>query len=717
MLTYEARMKNIRDKKIEHTKIKFKHNGYMDLDDNGGIPLPTDFKFEPFSNNINGSFTNELGFSVNLAKLLDAHPVYVDPMEILAGRRAVMLLDYQGGWPGDWPENLYPFDNLKDGQKFYNIIHGIGKNQHYACDFDIGLKLGFRGLLEKIEKYREINGEEKYSFYDAHERVLLAILRLIERHLVEIDCLLVNETRTEIIETLKEMREANSNILTSPPKTMLEVCQWLGWFYLVSWTYNRESSGFKLDQVLYPYYKNDLESGRLTREKAKFIIANFLLLNANYYQLSGTDSEGNDTTNELSFLALDAAHMINSSCNITIRLHEKINKDLFKKGVEYLFKDGNGWPRFSGDKGLMNYTKIRKMTEEHARNRMAVGCNWMALPGLEYPLNDCIKINVAKVFERAYTEMCNGKEYSTEILWNIFLKHLDKSIEITAQGVNFHLENMHKHMPELLGNLLFKNPIEKGEDMSICADFINIGVDGSGLGVVADSFAALQQRIEQEKVLTWEEVNKAIKENYDGIQNERTRLMLNTSERYCQGNTIADLWADKINQTFSKKIIDYKMPNDTVMVPGWFSWADTIALGKEVGATPDGRKNGEPITHGANPNFNFRKDGAATGMSNGIAMVQPGYGNTAPFQLELDPRLSIEEGGIEVVMSLLKGHVDQGGTLINVNILDKNKLIDAHKNPENYPELVVRVTGFTSYFMTLSPEFRELVVKRLVDTI
>ena len=159
------------------------------------------------------------------------------------------------------------------------------------------------------------------------------------------------------------------------------------------------------------------------------------------------------------------------------------------------------------------------------------------------------------------------------------------------------------------------------------------------------------------------------------------------------------------------------MPGKRNLIPGWFSWANTIGLGKSVGATPNGRKSGAPINHGANPNAGFRKDGAATAMSNGIAMVQPGFGNPAPFQLELDPGIGVQDGGAGRVMDLIRGHFEKGGTLINVNIVNKEKILAAHQNPELYPELVVRVTGFTSYFITLSPEFRKLVVDRIIDTI
>ena len=714
-MEYRERMRILREKKIKDTLEKRKQKGYMDLDDNGGVAIPEEFSFSPLSNSSDGGFYGATGFSVNMARLLDAHPTYIDPLEILAGRRMVMLLDYQGGWPGKWPEHLMPYDELKKELEEYDIISGIGSNQHYACDYEMGIALGYKGLIEKIRHYRSVNGEEKYEFYDAHERVLRALMRLIERHIDEISLKITTEEDEEIRENLKEMLQCNKNILEGPPETFLEVCQWLGWFYQASWMYNREGAGMQIDKFLYPFYARDVEKGILDDEKATFILANLLLLNPNYYQLSGPDVDGNDMTNPISFLVLEAAHWLNSSANITIRIHDNIDEKLFRKGVEYLFRDGNGWPRFSGNKGLMNYMKNKNVTREMAVNRIAVGCNWMALPGREYPLNDCVKINVAKIFDKAFHDMMKGEQYSLEILWDKFTFHMRKAVDITAQGVNFHLDHMHKHMPELFGNLLMHNAIEKGEDMTLSAEFIHIGVDGAGIAVVADSFAALEQRIVKERCLKWSDVYSAVVENFTG-KYERTRQILKASEKYCQGKSLGDKWADRINKEFTSQIKSYEMPKGRMMIPGWFSWANTIQLGKSVGATPNGRKAGEPINHGANPNPGFRKDGAATAMSNGIAMVQPGYGNPAPFQLELDPRMGIEDGGIEKVMALIRGHMKQGGTLINVNIVDKEKILAAHDNPELYPELVVRVTGFTSYFITLSPEFRQLVVDRVIDT-
>jgi formate C-acetyltransferase len=170
-----------------------------------------------------------------------------------------------------------------------------------------------------------------------------------------------------------------------------------------------------------------------------------------------------------------------------------------------------------------------------------------------------------------------------------------------------------------------------------------------------------------------------------------------------------------ITEVFSDLVHNQPMEGMRRLVPGWFSWYNTIMFGKAVGATPNGRKAGTPISHGANPNPGFRKDGAATAQAAGIAMVQPGYGNTAPLQLEFDPKMTAEEGGAERVLQLLKTHCRMGGTLININVLDREKLKAANEHPELYPDLVVRVTGFTAYFVSLSPEFRQLVMDRFIE--
>ena len=334
MLSYEDRLKLMREQKVKHTIEKRAQNGYTDLDDFGTVPIPEDYEVEPWYNSSNGSFYGYDGMSENFCRVIDAHPAYVDPMEMLCGRWRDMLVNYRGDvhylpdwlkkkpkimelmssatdqWSKRWDEQRFPYDDLKPLQQKYNIQTGIDGDAHLACDYRIGFELGFGGLLEKIEKYRKIN-PDKADFYDAEEKVVRAIIRFIDRHIEKIEELLKTEERPEIKESLSNMKKACENIRLGAPKTFHEVCQWTAFFNCASRIYTRDGAGFQLDTLLYPYYEKDVKDGILDDEKAKFLIANLLLIDPHYYQISGVDENDKDMTNKLSYLILEAADSIN----------------------------------------------------------------------------------------------------------------------------------------------------------------------------------------------------------------------------------------------------------------------------------------------------------------------------------------------------------------------------------------------------------------------
>ena len=734
--TYADRLRAMRETKIRHTLEKRKQNGCTDMDDFGTVPISDGYCVEPWYNSTNGSFYGYDGMCENFVRVIGAHEPYIDPNEMLCGRWRDMLVNYRGDlhympdwlknnlknlefikngatnqWSKRWDEQRFPYDHLKPLQAKYNITTGIDSDAHFACDYKIGFELGFGGLLEKIRRYREINPDKK-DFYDAEERTVLAITDFIERHCKKLEKMIADEDDAQVKANLEGMLEACENVKLGAPKTLREVCQWTAFFNCASRIYTRDGAGFQLDVLLYPFYENDVREGRIDDETAKFLIANLLLIDPHYYQISGVDENDMDMTNHLSYLILEAADSLNIACNLTVRVHENCDRKFLEKAVYYLLKNKNGWPRFCNDKALAEGYMKNGIDKKTARERIAVGCNWMCVPGKEFPMNDTVKINIAKVFDEALKDMRNESERSTERLYQLYLEHLSKAIETTAQGVNHHIDHAWEVTPELVMNLLMHNTLERGEDISRCAQIYTVGVDGAGLAVVADSFAALATRVENEKKLTWDEMYQALDNDFS---DERVRLMMQNSPRYCYGNTLADKWASELTKSWVSMIKAQKMPEGRQLVPGWFSWARTIEYGSKVGATPNGRRSGEPISHGANPNPKFRKDGAPSAQSNGIASVQCGYGNTAPLQIEFDPMISIEEGGVNAVLNLIEGHFKQGGTLVNINVLDTEKLLAANENPDLYPDLVVRVTGFTAYFASLTPGFRQLVVDRFLQ--
>lgn len=721
-MNYQERIERLRARKEAQTMQKLEKNGYMDEDDYGSVLPPENIQIPiEFNDPVHKTFYGAKLWGKNFRALMERHPVYVDPDDALAGRWMYILQRLRPFESATSPKNMemapvFNYDWLKPLHEKYGIMPGIGKMHHFAGDYHIGLELGWGGLLKKVRKYAAVY-PEKEEFYTAEEDVLLGIMNLIARTVDEIRQMIPAETDPVKKENLQEMLECNEWLIENPPRNFREVCQWIAWNNMAERIYCRAGAGGQLDELLRPYYEKDLADGCIDREKAIYIIACLLLSDPHYYQIAGPDAAGKDMTSDLSFMILEAAHRLKTSCNLTIRVHDGLDPALFRRGLEILLEDRKACPRFSGDSALVKGFMRNGYSAELARRRIAVGCNWMSLPGLEYTLNDLIKINLAKVFSVAYDEYsAQPGPKTTEELHRVYAGHLAKAVECVAEGIDFHLAHQYLNAPELTLNLLSHGPIEKGLDASHGGmEYYNIAVDASGLATVADSFAALKKRVEEEKAFTWDEVYQAVTSDFSGPEGERIRMALQGGPRYGFGGSLGDQWAERLSAEFTEMVASRKTPGGVRMIPGLFSWANTIMFGKRVPATPNGRHAGLPISHGANPNPGFRRDGAFTAMARAIARVQPGYGNTAPFQLELNPTVADQEEAIERIGAVIQSHFDLGGTLVNINVVDKATLEKANENPMAYPDLIVRVTGFTAYFATLSPEFRQIVVERVVN--
>lgn len=716
--TYDERIALLRARKIEQTKEKAAAGG-ADEDDYGLIEQNV-FRYKLKPNHPNGSIYGYKAWQENYCSLLAQHPIYVDALDAFSAK-GFLFLERLRPQDKKWNPD-YPYDDLQAIFDRYQIISGINNCHHFTPDIQIGLDIGWGGTLRKLKEQKALHDESHAEFYDAEIAVVEAVIAFINRAGDEIEALACQEQNKQLSENLHEMAAIDHRISTEPPKTFREAIQWSNWFSMISRTYNRGSAGGQLEDLFNPFYERDIKAGLLTDEEAVFYLACMFLQDSRYWQLSGPDIHDNDTTCHLSYLALDAADKINIACNLTIRMHDKIDPEFFRKSVEYLFKNKQGWPRYSSDKALMEGFMRCGYPKELARRRVAAGCHWMCIPGMEYTMNDTVKVNMAKVFEVAFDEMmanADSVEPSIDVLWELYRKHLKIAVDATGRGIIHHLTYQTKSQPELILNLFQHGLIEKGVNITDGgANYYNMCVDGSGLAVVADSFAACEQRIDREKRLTYAELTKYLDADYDCDNGEYVRQMMLKSERYGGGNTLGDAWAVRVSKLWTSLVRDLveqhkDNPKHVNFIPGFFSWSNTILLGSLLKATPNGRKRGEPINHGANPNGGFRKDGAVTAMCNSIAAIQPGYGNTAPVQLEVDPGIANDAEGVGKMCAMIRGILDSGNTLLNINIIDAKKILEADKDPMKYPDLVVRVTGFTAFFAMLSPKFRKLVVDRV----
>lgn len=704
---YADRIQRLLEKKLAQTRAKIQERGSADEDDYGYVLPPKDFleKFRFPYQDENGQFSGVTQWAKNFRALLEAHPVYLDPDDALAGRWMFMMTRMRRNYKLSLAPFPFDYSWLHREQELYDITCGIGKDQHFTKEYRIGLPLGWGGLKRKVEAALDTHRGDREA-----EELLLGELDAIAGIQNWI-------SRTAEADPDVERAAINRKLVDAPPETLREACQWIAWANMAGRTYNRDGSGGRIDEILRPYYERDIATGIIDDQDALFYCACLLLIDPHMYQIAGMDAAGRDCTSRMSYLILEASRLLKTSHNITISVHQNMDRELFRRGVEVLLENKMGYPRFSGADQLAEGFMRNGYPVELARERIALGCNWMSIPGREYTLNDTVKINLAKVFSVALAEQEEAEQFSLDQLYESYSAHLKKAVACVAAGLDFHMSHQYRNEPELILNLFCYGPIEKGRDASHGGvEFYNLCCDGAGLAVVADSFAALQKHIVEEKNFTWRECVRALRSDFQEEDGEVIRVQLASTPKFGAGGTSADQWAEKLSREFSDYVATHRTPDGFRMIPGLFSWADTVRFGKTVPATPNGRHAGEPISHGANPCIGFCRNGAATAAARAVAAIQPGYGNTAPLQLEIDQGFLNCSDPVGKLMALFDGHFLLGGTLINVNIVDAAKLKAALKEPEKFPELIVRVTGFSAYFMMLSPAFRKLVVDRIIES-
>ena len=735
-LTYQQRIDALRTAKLEQTREKQEVVGAMDHDDHSLILPPAERRkmvesisgsgmpitdvlidgIEIESNHENGGFFGPKACGKNFRNILEAHPPYIDPMSSMAGGYMVNFGSYRKrGWK---PE--LDFSHLQELREKYQLVGGIGSAQHFCQDMVIGLELGWGGLLDKIAHYRPLNPDSE-EFYDGQEDTVKGMQAWISTNVKEARRLAEIEENPQLRENLQEMAEINERLVSEPPATFREACQWMLWYDMAARMYNGSGSLGRLDVLLTPYYEREKAAGSLTDEEAIFHIACLLIRDTAYIQLGGPDENGDDMTNQVSFLVLEASRLLRVPVNVGVCVGNSTDPELLRRGVEIMVENKQGVPKFLGiDRTTEGFIR-NDIPLEVARTRAYSGCHWSAIPGREYTMNDCVKVSFGPAFDIALREMLADEicQPGMDELWKRFVEHLEIAVETMKASIDFTLEHMHEVFPELVLNLLCYGPIEKGADASDGfrkgVEYYNLCIDACALATIADSFAAIEQRIVEEKRMSWEELLHHLDSDWEGEEGEVARLMMKNIDCYGYGGTRADDYARRTSELFTRLVKEKPTPAGFNCIPGLFSWANTIPLGKSLGATPNGRHAGEPISHGANPNPGFRTDGAPTAMAVAIASVQSNYGNTAPMQIEMDPGVVTDEEGVENAVNLIKTHFDLGGTQINMNIMDGEKVLEAHEDPSKYPDLVVRVTGFSAYFASLSKEFRQLVVDRIIS--
>ena len=645
-------------------------------------------------------------------------------------------------FPGPARFASYVKHQLKPTFYLINEAGGIG---HFLPDYEKMLRLGTRGFLESF-KHKE--GE----LYQAARIACDALEKWAERIALHAENLARTESDQERKGELLEISRICRKVPRDPAETLHEALQslWLTHVAVNLESLNSAVSFGRIDQYLYPYYQRDIDEGRLTREGALELLLLFsakatehvFLLNETISQyhggylvvqaaiVGGTDREGRDAVNPLTYLFLDVMekHRMRDP-NYQARVHADSTDEYLERALE-VSRQGFGVPALFNDGAVVPALVAHGILAEDARDYGIVGCVEPSIPGKSFLSTDAGLFNIPICLELALNmgRRWNGRRrvgVSTPDPRDF--RGIDDVIEAFRAQLNCMVDRMIDdfHMvekanidynPTPLSSMLVEGCVESGCDLTEGGAVYNSsGIQGVGIGDVADSLAALDTLVFREKRLSMNEVLEALAADFEG--REGVRLKLSRAPKYGNDVELPDIYAGLVVRMFHDSLSRHRSLRGGQYVPGFYSVTCHVAFGGVTGPLPSGRRAGEPFGNGIGPSCGADRSGPTAMLNSAASLDSTLMPNGNALNLRFDPVTLEGEKGIEVLSALVKGFFGRGGMELQFNVLDPEILVDAKANPGKHPELVVRVAGYCAYFDDLPEATKDEIISRTRITV
>jgi len=472
----------------------------------------------------------------------------------------------------------------------------------------------------------------------------------------------------------------------------------------------------RFDQYMYPYYLKSLNNGDDVFELTQrfFISINldtdiYIGLqqgdNGQSMVLGGCDREGNDAFNSLSEICLSAAEELDLiDPKINLRVNKNTPLSLYEKGT-LLTKKGMGFPQYSNDDVVIPALLKIGYSLEDARDYAVAACWEFIVPVFGADIPNMYKINFPEIIEKATNNYLISSDTFDEFLNKVRVLIKEECDDIIS------ICNKRDYLSHPLLSSLISPCIERGKGIFAGgARYNNIGIFSAGISNAADALSAIKKAIYDEKFTTKEELLTALKNNFEGYEDLR-RLLLNCPK---MGNNddYVDSIAGDILKTFSKNFNGRKNSFGGVYRAGTGCAMGYVSYAKNVGATADGRKKGEPFASSFSPSFQAKIQGPLSAIQTFSKFDLSDCCNGGPFTIEIHDTVFNHADGIKKVAMLVKTFIDLGGHQMQINSVNREKLLDAQKHPEKYPNLIVRVWGWSGYFNELDLELQNHIINR-----
>lgn len=614
-------------------------------------------------------------------------------------------------------------------------------------------KKGFGGIIREAEEQiaaldmARPEDEDKRDFYESVLWTSRGIIRYANRYANEAERLAASEEDPKRAEELEIVAENCRRVPEYPPESFYEAAQFL-WFVQIGGILSENPLSLNLgrfDQYMDPYYEADLKKGAVTPEFAQELVdalwlkysewvwtisANTADYFAGYNQfqnltVGGKKRDGRDGTNPVTFMALKATEEVKThQPGLSVRIQADCPGE-FLEAVTHLVSKGTGFPAIHSDSVGYQMLLNAGYEPEDAKDWNNCGCvvphnrktgEWTAAVNMNFGSALEYALNEGKSFITGETMGLSEKPAkafaSYEEAEAAFYRQFDNlcrhAIILTVEAQRLHRDMV----PRPFLSSCIEHCMECGKDLSRGGAKYNIGpvITGIGLAVVANSLAALRKLVFEDKVCTMETLVKALRANWEGFDDLRATAQ--AAPKYGNDDDYADNIAIEVANHFYREIHQYRDVFGSPFNTAFMGISNYIPMGRVLGATPCGRKNGEPSSEGVSPYVGTDRSTPLAAMKSSAKVNQELHSGGTLLNLRLNPELIATKRGQANLGAMIQTLFSLGAFHVQFNCISSKILREAQAHPESYKDLLVRVAGYSTQFVNLSKSMQDAIIAR-----
>ncbi|WP_447884188.1 formate C-acetyltransferase [Serratia fonticola] len=648
-------------------------------------------------------------------------------------------------------EQLYPYWEKRSMKDFINgqmseevktatqtqifSVNQTDKGQgHIIIDYPRLLNNGLDSLLAELQSHAQQQPDN--AFYAA----ALLLLQASQRHILRYASLArqmaeqcSDETRRAELLRIAEISSHNAH---HKPQDFYQACQ-LFWYMNIILQYESNASSLSLgrfDQYMLPFYQASLNQGQdpaFLKEllESLWVKCNDIVLlrstsSARYFAgfptgytilLGGLTETGRSAVNVLSFLCLDAYQNIRlPQPNLGVRVNEFIDRPFLLKTAETI-RLGTGIPQIFNDEVVVPAFLNRGVSLEDARDYAVVGCVELSIPGRTYGLHDIAMFNLLKVMELTLLD----NEGNASLTYPQLLDHIREKIRhyvrLMAEGSNICDIGHRDWAPVPLLSSFIDDCLQHGKDITEGGARYNFsGVQGIGIANLSDSLFALKGLVFDQQRLSFDELLATLKANFATPEGEKIRArLINRFDKY--GNDIdeVDLISADLLRFYCKEVEQYRNPRGGQFTPGSYTVSAHVPLGAVVGATPDGRYAGEQLADGGlSPMLGQDGQGPTAVLKSVSKLDNYLLSNGTLLNVKFTPSTLEGQQGLNKLADFLGAFTKLKLQHVQFNVVNAETLREAQARPQDFAGLVVRVAGYSAFFVELSKEIQDDIIRR-----